>query len=178
MKRRTLLLAPLAPLAPPARLRRLAPAAVSLLAAGRALAAPAEPGQPVAWPELALLDGTRFGAAQAQGRAVVAVFWSTTCPFCRRHNAHVQKLHVQAAARGLTVLSAARDRDPQVVQRYMQQHGYTFAVTMDWRPLAAALSQRNIIPLTVTVGRDGRLRDVIPGEMFEEDVLELARLAA
>ena len=40
----------------------------------------------------------RWSAAQAEGKAVVAVFWSTTCPFCRRHNAHVEKLRQAAAA--------------------------------------------------------------------------------
>ena len=56
------------------------------------------------------------------------------------------------------------------------ERGYTFPITLDWRPLAAALSRRNIIPLTVTVDRTGRLRHVIPGEMFEQDVSELAAL--
>ena len=34
-----------------------------------------------------------------------------------------------------------------------------------------------MIPLTVTVDRQGRLLQAIPGEMFEEDVMELQRLA-
>ena len=48
---------------------------------------------------------------------------------------------------------------------------------MDQAPLAAALSARRVIPLTVTVDRAGRLLQVIPGEMFEDDVLELLQLA-
>lgn len=36
---------------------------------------------------------------------------------------------------------------------------------------------RRIIPLNVTVDRGGRLLHVIPGEMFESDVLELLQLA-
>ena len=54
---------------------------------------------------------------------------------------------------------------------------YSFPVTLDARAFAAALSTRNVIPLTITVDRQGRLREVIPGEMFEEDVLALAKLA-
>lgn len=142
-----------------------------------ASAAPAAPGGPVQWPEVTLLDGSRFGAAQAQGRALVVVFWTTTCPFCRRHNQHVEKLHRAAAGRALTVLGVARDRDPAAVRRYVRSQGYGFPVTLDYRPLAEALSQRNMIPLTVTVDRQGRLGQVIPGEMFEEDVLELLDLA-
>ena len=120
---------------------------------------PAVPGERVHWPpDITLLDGSPW--APRPGVATVVVFWSTTCPFCKRHNVHVEKLQRSA-----------------VVQRHIAATGPSFPVTMAYTPLAAALSTRNVIPLTITVDRDGRLRQVIPGEMFEEDVLELARLA-
>ena len=142
-----------------------------------AAAASVAPGPVVAWPDVALLDGSRFGPAQAEGRALVVVFWSTTCPFCRRHNEHVEKLHRAAAGRRLAVLGVARDRDAAAVRRHAGERGYTFPITLDQAPLAAALSTRRIIPLTVSVDRGGRLLQVIPGEMFESDVLELLQLA-
>jgi hypothetical protein len=49
-------------------------------------------------------------------------------------------------------------------------------VTLEHEPLRAALSARKSIPLTVLVDRTGRIRQSIPGEMFEEDVLELQGL--
>jgi thiol-disulfide isomerase/thioredoxin len=143
-----------------------------------AAGAPAQPGQAVAWPDVALLDGSRFGAAQAAGRQLVVVFWSTTCPFCRNHNKHLEKLHRAAAAgRSLAVLGVAREGDAAAVRRYAAQQGYTFPITLDHAPLAAALASRKVIPLTVVVDRQGRLKQVIPGEMFEEDVMELLLLA-
>lgn len=148
------------------------------LATGTSLAAPAAAGAAVDWPEVTLLDGGRFGAAQAAGHAVVVVFWSLTCPFCRRHNQHVEKLHRAAAGKAVRVLGVARDRDAAAVARYAQAQGYSFPITMDNAAMAAALSMRRLIPLTVTVDRQGRLRQVIPGEMFEPDVLELLQLAA
>ena len=108
---------------------------------------------------------------------MVAVFWSTTCPFCRRHNAHVEKLRLAAVGQPLELITIARDKDPQAVQRYLERQGWRFPVTLDYSPMAAALSSRNVIPLTVTVDRHGKLKQVIPGEMFEEDVLDLLKLA-
>jgi thiol-disulfide isomerase/thioredoxin len=143
-----------------------------------ALAAPTQPGQVVAWPEVALLDGRRWGPAQAAGKGVVVVFWSTTCPFCRRHNQHVQKLLQASAGQALAVLGVARDRDAAAVRRYAAQQGYGFDITLEHAPLAAVFSTRQVIPLTATVDRQGRLKHVIPGEMFEEDVMELLKLAA
>jgi thiol-disulfide isomerase/thioredoxin len=162
--------------------RRPLLAALACMAAGRAgaaRAAPARPGDAVTWPAVRLLDGRTLDAAHWQGQVGVVVFWSTTCPFCRRHNQHVDKLHRAAQATGapLRVLGVARDRDAAVVQRYAQAQGYGFAITQDVAPLAAALAPRNVIPLTAVVGRDGRLAQVLPGEMFEEDVMELLDLA-
>lgn len=162
MKRRSLLATPL------------------LLPAGRVLAAPAAPGQPVAWPAVRLLDGTELEPAHWRGRAAVVVFWSTTCPFCRRHNQHVEKLHRAALAlpgQPLQVLGVARENDAAAVKRYAQQQGYSFPITLDNRAMAAALSERRMIPLTAVVARSGRLKQVLPGEMFEEDVMELLQLA-
>jgi DNA-binding transcriptional ArsR family regulator len=62
------------------------------------------------------------------------------------------------------------------VRRYAQQQGYSFPITLDHAPLAAVLASRNMIPLTTTVNRQGLLHEVIPGEMFEEDVLGLIKL--
>ena len=152
-------------------------AGLPLFATRPARAAPAEPGQPVTWPEVSLLDGSRWGAAQARDKAVIVVFWSTTCPFCLRHNAHVEKLRRAAEGRALEILTVARERDAAAVRGYLGRHGYGFQVTLDQGPMSAALSMRRVIPLTAVVERSGRLKQIIPGEMFEEDVLEFLRLA-
>jgi thiol-disulfide isomerase/thioredoxin len=136
------------------------------------LAAPAQPGQSVSWPQVRLLDGRTWSAEQARGQAVVVVFWATTCPFCLRHNAHIEKLRRALPGKPVQILTAARDRDPAVVRSYLERNNYGFAVTLDHAPLAQALSARNVIPLSVLVDRSGRLRQVIAGEMFEEDVME------
>lgn len=154
----------------------LALAAAPLVMAGTpSRAAPAQPGQPVDWPDVTLLDGSRLSAAQLQSQPAVVVFWTTSCPFCRRHNQHVEKLHRAALAAGspLRVLGAAKERDAALVRRYAQQQGYSFPITLDHAALAAALSERKVIPLTAVIDAQGRLRQVLPGEMFEEDVLEL-----
>ena len=159
----------------PARRRMLSALWLGALcgAAPAALSQGSKPaGRVVSWPEVTLLDGTRWGPAQAQGKAVIVVFWSTTCPFCLRHNAHIEKLRRAAAGRPLEILTVARDKDAGAVKAYLARHGYGFQVTMDQGPMAAALSSRKVIPLTVTVDRQGRLGQEIPGEMFEEDVMQ------
>lgn len=154
--------------------RRAFLALLAAPAAG-ARAAPAAPGELVRWPEVALLDGSPW--TPEPGRAKVVVFWSVSCPFCKRHNAHIDKLHRAAADGGPQVLTVSRDRDASAVQRYLAANGYGFPVTLTHDALGGALAARRIIPLTALVDRQGRLKQAIPGEMFEEDVMELLKLA-
>ena len=148
-----------------------------LPAVAPALAAPAQRGDKVLWPAITLLDGRVVAAEALRDTATVVVFFSTTCPFCKRHNQHVDKLARATAGRGLQVIAAAHDRQSVPVRQYLASQGYAFEATLDATPLHAALSERRVIPLTCVIDRQGLLREVIAGEMFEEDVLELARWA-
>ncbi|HYF58541.1 MAG TPA: TlpA disulfide reductase family protein [Burkholderiaceae bacterium] len=138
---------------------------------------PAAAPRVVDWPAIRLLDGPTIEPAAWRDTAAVIVVWATWCPFCRRHNPHVEKLHRAVAGRPIRVIGASIDRDPEAVRRYAREQGYTFPTTMDAAVLRERLGLRNGLPLTAVVDRRGRLVQQIPGEMFEEDVLELARFA-
>lgn len=129
------------------------------------------------WPALTLLDGGSWAPAHWQDRAVVVVFFSTTCPYCLRHNSRLQVLADQAAGSALTVLGVALDRDPDAVRTHQRQHGHRFPVTLDEAALRPLLSTRRIMPLTCVIDRAGVLREVIPGEMALDDVQKLMRWA-
>lgn len=155
-----------------------------LLAAGALLAWPAWAQRvgpvptPFPWPDITLIDGSVLPAAAWKDTAAVLVFWATHCPFCLRHNAHVEKLHRAVAGKRLRVLSFAGDREAQTVQRYMARHGYTFPVSLvDSESMRLRLALRRTIPTTVGISRDGRVGLALPGEMFEEDVMGMLRLA-
>ncbi len=162
--------------AQPGRRRFVAASALAALPAWAQRVGPVP--TPFAWPDITLLDGSVLPASAWQDTAAVLVFWATYCPFCLRHNAHVEKLHRAVAGQRLRVLSFATDRDVQTVQRYMDRHGYTFPVSLvDSESMRLRLALRRTIPTTVGIGRNGRVGQALPGEMFEEDVLEMAHLA-
>ena len=55
-------------------------------------------------------------------------------------------------------------------------HAASAGVQDDGR-LRGRFTERRVIPMTCTVAADGRVQRCIPGEMAEDDVLELARIA-
>ena len=165
-----------------ARRRVMGLAAAWTLGAGAPLDASTAEGAAAAvqWPALTLLDGRPWALPiGADGRpfAVVAVIWASDCPFCRRHNVHLDKLQRAAAGKPLAIVTAAQDRDPAVVDAYLRERDYRFPVVREHQRLRALFTDRRVIPFTATVGRDGRIRERIPGEMFEEDVLGFLGLA-
>jgi thiol-disulfide isomerase/thioredoxin len=133
--------------------------------------------QPIVWPPLVAPDGRPADIAGGQGVPVIVVFWATWCAFCERHNARIDKLHRTLDPARLRVLGVALDRDGATVQRYLRRHDYGFPVAMDSGTLRTRFTSRRTIPMTCTVDASGRLRQCIPGEMAEDDVMELARLA-
>ncbi len=155
--------------------RRFLPA-IALLALSYAKAAAPQKGELVTWPPIRLLDGTRIEAEQLRGRPVVVVFWSLDCGFCERHNVHVDKLYRASAGSGLLVLGAVTERNSEAVRAHMAMRRWSFPVTLDGPALASALGARRSVPFTATVTREGRLAELIPGEMFEDDVLSLQKL--
>lgn len=142
-----------------------------------ATAAPTPLGQAVAWPTVTLLDGRTLGAAELRGRAVVVTIFSTDCPYCLRHNRRLDRLARATREQPLTVLAAALDRDRSPVEAYLAREGHGFAVTMDGPALREVLTARQVKPITAVIDRRGVLRELIPGEMAEDDVMGLAKWA-
>ncbi len=173
-RRRIVLSAAVAPLASAAP--QAARWALPGLLAGPAAAQGAEPAAAVQWPSITLLDGSTLSPASWQGLAAVVVFWATWCPYCRRHNAHIDKLHRASAGLPLRVLGVAVDGEGPAVRQHMASQGHAFPVTLDGGRLRPLLTPRTLIPMTIALDRQQRVRLAVPGEMSEDDVLGLQRL--
>ena len=136
-----------------------------------------DPG-PVRWPSrLETVDGQPIDTAAWRDQPAVVVFWATWCGYCRRHNAHVDKLYRSLEGRRLTVLGVAIDGDAATVQPYLLAQRIGFPVVLDGGRLRAQFTERRMVPMTCVLDREGRVTQLIPGEMAEADVLALARLA-
>jgi thiol-disulfide isomerase/thioredoxin len=159
------------------RRRELAAGVGLWLAGAGADAAPLERGQPVVWPTLTLLDGSRLQPVDWVDTAAVVVFWATWCAFCRRHNARIEKLHQATNGKRLRVLAVAVESEEAGVRSYLQAHGLHFPAAMVTEGLREQFTTRRTVPMTALVDRRGRLLQTIPGEMSEDDVLALAALA-
>lgn len=151
--------------------------ALASLIAGRPAAAELAVGQRVQWPaSIALFDGRTLARGDLAGKVVVVEYWASWCPFCNRMNLSVQQLHERAAGRGLVVLALSVDKSERDARDYYRRKGNTFPAAMHTPELERVLPKPRGLPVVVVVDRGGKVTRIEKGEMFDEDILDLARL--
>jgi hypothetical protein len=64
------------------------------------------------------------------------------------------------------------------VARYVRAQGWRFPVALDDGSLRPQFTGRSLVPMTCLVDRAGLVRQTIPGEMDEPDVMALPHSAA
>ena len=132
-------------------------------------------GAPYPLAAVPLLGGGRFEPAQAEGRALVLYWWASWCPFCAQQSPEMQKLWAAQKDRGLRMLALSIDKKPDEAVAYLQKKGYTFPAAWLGPELAAAYPKPEGLPVTVVRGKDGRVVQAEKGQLFAEDVVDLAR---
>ncbi len=126
-------------------------------------------------PPLALLDGSQFTPEQVRGQVVVLYWWASTCPFCALQSPEMHKLWTQYQAKGLKMLALSVDRKKEEALPYLQKRGYTFPAGWVTPEFQAVLPKPKGLPITVVLGRDGQVLQAERGQLFPEDVAQLAR---
>lgn len=169
--------------------RRLAGGLAGLIAAPAGLAVPTAHAQsaggtpplpPVGTPfglaALPLLGGGRFEPAEAQGRVTLLYWWASWCPFCAIQSPLVEQLWRAQRERGLVVLGLSVDATAEAAQAYRVKRGFGFPSAWVGPTGARALAKPGGgLPVTLVRGRDGRLLMSESGQLFPEDIEQIAR---
>lgn len=143
--------------------------------ADEARAAPPPPlGSRLALPELPLLDGRLLRPADLAGQVVVLYWWASWCPFCAVQSPLIDRLDRAQRARGLRVVGLSIDRKPEDATAYLARRGYGFASAWVSPALQRALPKPKGLPVTVVLGRDGRVVMSESGQLFPEDIDAIA----
>jgi thiol-disulfide isomerase/thioredoxin len=126
-------------------------------------------------PDLTLLDGRSWRAADMQGKTLVVYWWASWCPFCAVQSPHIEALWRAQKANGLEVLALSIDKQAAAASGYMNAKGYSFPAGMLTPQVAKMLPKPAGLPVVVVLkvasdGRSGRVVFAEAGEMFPEDV--------
>ena len=135
---------------------------------------PLAKGSPFEFPVIRTLEGRVIEPSYWKGKVVIIERWASWCPYCARQNVNMNGLHQSFKAAGLEVLALSVDKQPDAALDYMRDKGYAFHAAMMTSEFRSRLGQTKILPEIWVIGRDGRFKEYIPGEMFPENVEHLA----
>jgi thiol-disulfide isomerase/thioredoxin len=136
---------------------------------------PARPGTRLVLSEVPMLDGSVFRPESADGHVLVLYWWASWCPFCAVQSPLMDKLWQAQRGRGLRMLGLSIDKRPEDAIAYLQRRGYTFPSGFVTPAVARALPKPKGLPVTYVRGRDALLLMAEAGQLFPEDIEQIAR---
>ena len=125
-------------------------------------------------PDFTLFDGRTLTQAGADGQVLVLYWWASWCPFCALQSPLMDKLWLAQRRRGLQFWGLSIDRKPEDATAYMAKRGYSFPAGLVTPAFARALPKPKGLPVTLVHGRDGRLLMAEAGQLFPEDIEQIA----
>jgi thiol-disulfide isomerase/thioredoxin len=131
-------------------------------------------GSRLALPDLTLLDGTTLRQKDLAGQVAVLYWWASWCPFCAVQSPLIDRLQRDHVARGLRVVGLSIDKKPEDATAYLARKGYGFASAWVTPDVARSLPKPKGLPVTVVLGRDGRVVMSESGQLFAEDIVGIA----
>jgi len=124
--------------------------------------------EPVQAPTFTLpnLQGQPVSLAKYTGKVVLLNFWATWCRDCAREMPEFEKLYQAYKEKGLAVLAIALDKEGRpAVEAFLQNEHLelTYPILLDSEGVAARSYRLSWVPVTIVMGRDGRIIETILG---------------
>jgi thiol-disulfide isomerase/thioredoxin len=136
-------------------------------------------GMPAAAFSLVLLDGNgkKVSLAAHKGKVVVLDFWATWCGPCRRWMPIVAKLEKETAGKNVHFYAVNVRESAATVRAYVRDQKVAVPVLLDSDGMVGTAYGASSIPLTVVVGKDGKIVRTLVGVHPEEDLRDALREA-
>jgi len=130
-------------------------------------------------PALALkdLDGRLHQLSDYRGKVVLINFWATWCAPCRDEMPSIQQLKEKLAGRPFVVLAVNLDEPEARIRRFLTEVKVDFSILLDPERQVARAWDARILPASFVVGRDGRIRYSLVGEINWGHDLVVSRIA-
>jgi peroxiredoxin len=147
--------------------RRILAACLLALAASATHGAELKPwsGAPLPLFELKDIAGGAHRLADYRGTVVLVNFWATWCEPCRDEMPSIQRLRQKFAGQPFAVLAVNVGEPEARIRKFLAQVTLDFPVLLDPEMSVTRSWQARILPASFLVGRDGRVRYSLVGEL-------------
>jgi thiol-disulfide isomerase/thioredoxin len=126
------------------------------------------------------IRGRYIRLSDYEGKVVLINFWATWCPPCRKEIPDLIRLQREYRSRGLQVIGVTYPPQKLAeVRRFVRRLRVNYPVALGSQQTMLLFSRSEMLPTTVVIGTDGRIRDIIKGillpEEFEQKIKPLLR---
>lgn len=122
---------------------------------------------------LSSLSGSPYTLRPA-GRPQIINIFATWCTPCRMEMPGFAAAAARLKARGIDVVGIDQEESGERVARFAREFGLTYPLYIDTDGITHAVLGARLIPTTIFVDADGRIRWIHPGPITERDLTTLA----
>jgi len=122
-------------------------------------------GKPLPALSMTTMDGKAITSQSLKGKVVVIDFWATWCEPCKMLSPSIQAIHTKYSSKGVFVIGANTRENGDAktnVAKYVKEHKYTYAMTLDNQPYSQKLGVTGI-PCVLVVDKKGVVSRVFVG---------------
>lgn len=106
--------------------------------------------------------GGRLDLAAHAGKPVFVMFFTETCPYCRKAAPFVQSVNSEYGGKGLAVMAAAHEKEAAPAARFVKDFGITFPVAYDAAATARTYQTRGV-PYLFLLDREHKVYNLWAG---------------
>lgn len=129
-------------------------------------------GQDSQPPQLTIKDiqGRQIRLSDYRGKVVLVNFWATWCPPCRKEIPDLIRLQRDYGSQGLQVIGVTYPPQKLAeVRRFVRRAKVNYPIALGTTETRLLFSQSEALPITIVIGQDGRIRDIIEGILLPEE---------
>lgn len=116
------------------------------------------------------IQGRYIRLSDYRGKVVLVNFWATWCPPCRTEIPYLIKLQRDYRSRGLQVIGITYPPQKLAqVRRFVRRAKVNYPVGLGTEKTMSRFTTTETLPITVVIGTDGRVRDIIKGILLPEE---------
>ena len=116
------------------------------------------------------IHGRYIRLSDYRGKVVLVNFWATWCPPCRTEVPDLIKLQREYRSRGLQVIGVTYPPQKLAgVRRFVRRAKVNYPVALGTKETKLLFTTSETLPMTIVIGTDGRIRDIIEGILLPEE---------
>lgn len=123
-------------------------------------------------PDFSLPDqaGKVHTLAMYKGKVVLVRFWADWCPNCKEEMPKIDEVYKNLKDRGFDVLGVNVKQSEEAVTAFVKEYKITFPTPLDKDAVVAKRYGVIGLPTTFIIGKDGKVKEKVMGDMTKEDV--------